>query len=160
MIRRPPRSTLFPYTTLFRSNAGQANYAATKAGAEGFSRALAAELGSRAITVNSVAPGFIDTDMTKELADEHKQALMAKIPLGRLGDAEEVAATVAFLASYDASYISGSTRNVNSGILMVLVAVIVDYSTFQHFSIAKVMKSYYSLKIRSTMRPQLYYTKY
>jgi len=100
-------------------NAGQANYAATKAGAEGFSRALAAELGSRAITVNSVAPGFIDTDMTKELADEHKQALMAKIPLGRLGDAEEVAATVAFLASDDASYISGSTLHVNGGMYMV-----------------------------------------
>src|SRR5690554_1653726 len=100
-------------------NAGQANYAATKAGAEGFSRAVAAELGSRAITVNSVAPGFIDTDMTKELADEHKQALMAKIPLGRLGDAEEVAATVAFLASDDASYISGSTLHVNGGMYMV-----------------------------------------
>lgn len=100
-------------------NAGQANYAATKAGAEGFSRALAAELGSRAITVNSVAPGFIDTDMTKELADEHKQALLTKIPLGRLGDAEEVAATVAFLASDDAAYISGSTLHVNGGMYMV-----------------------------------------
>lgn len=100
-------------------NAGQANYAATKAGAEGFSRALAAELGSRAITVNSVAPGFIDTDMTKELADEHKQALMAKIPLGRLGDAEEIAGAVAFLASEDASYISGSTIHVNGGMYMV-----------------------------------------
>lgn len=100
-------------------NAGQANYAATKAGAEGFSRALAAELGSRAITVNSVAPGFIDTDMTKELADEHKQALLTKIPLGRLGAAEEVAATVAFLASDDAAYISGSTLHVNGGMYMV-----------------------------------------
>lgn len=100
-------------------NPGQANYAATKAGAEGFSRALAAELGSRAITVNSVAPGFIDTDMTKELSDEHKQVLLAKIPLGRLGDAEEVAAAVAFLASDDAAYISGSTLHVNGGMYMV-----------------------------------------
>lgn len=100
-------------------NAGQANYAATKAGAEGFSRALAAELGSRAITVNSVAPGFIDTDMTRELAEEHKQALLTKIPLGRLGDAKEIAAAVAFLASDDAAYISGSTLHVNGGMYMV-----------------------------------------
>ncbi len=100
-------------------NPGQANYAATKAGAEGFSRALAAELGSRAITVNSVAPGFIDTDMTKELSEEHKAMLLAKIPLGRLGDAEEVAAAVAFLASNDAAYISGSTLHVNGGMYMV-----------------------------------------
>jgi 3-oxoacyl-[acyl-carrier protein] reductase len=100
-------------------NAGQANYSATKAGAEGFSRALAAELGSRAITVNNVAPGFIDTDMTKELPEEHKAALLGKIPLGRLGDAEEVAAAVAFLASDDASYISGSTLHVNGGMYMV-----------------------------------------
>jgi 3-oxoacyl-[acyl-carrier protein] reductase len=100
-------------------NPGQANYSATKAGAEGFSRALAAELGSRAITVNSVAPGFIDTDMTKELSEEHKTVLLSKIPLGRLGDAEEVAAAVAFLASDDAAYISGSTLHVNGGMYMV-----------------------------------------
>lgn len=100
-------------------NAGQANYSATKAGAEGFSRALAAEVGSRAITVNSVAPGFIDTDMTKELPEEHKAVLLSKIPLGRLGDTEEVAAAVAFLASDDASYISGSTLHVNGGMYMV-----------------------------------------
>lgn len=100
-------------------NPGQANYAATKAGAEGFSRALASELGSRAITVNSVAPGFIDTDMTRELSEEHKAILLAKIPLGRLGDAEEVAGAVAFLASDDASYISGSTLHVNGGMYMV-----------------------------------------
>lgn len=100
-------------------NAGQANYSATKAGAEGFSRALAAEVGSRAITVNSVAPGFIDTDMTKELPEEHKAALLSKIPLGRLGDAEEVAAAVSFLASDGASYISGSTIHVNGGMYMV-----------------------------------------
>lgn len=100
-------------------NPGQANYSATKAGADGFSRALAAEVGSRAITVNSVAPGFIDTDMTKELPEEHKTALLSKIPLGRLGDAEEVAAAVSFLASDDASYISGSTLHVNGGMYMI-----------------------------------------
>lgn len=99
-------------------NAGQANYSATKAGAEGFSRALAAELGSRAITVNSVAPGFIDTDMTKELPEEHKAALLSKIPLGRLGDVEEIASAVAFLASDNASYITGSTLHVNGGMYM------------------------------------------
>ncbi|HEY9033461.1 MAG TPA: 3-oxoacyl-ACP reductase FabG [Pseudomonadales bacterium] len=100
-------------------NPGQANYSATKAGAEGFSRALAAELGSRAITVNSVAPGFIDTDMTRELADEHKAALLDKIPLGRLGAASEIAGAVAFLASDDAAYISGATLHVNGGMYMV-----------------------------------------
>lgn len=100
-------------------NAGQANYSATKAGAEGFSRALAAEVGSRAITVNSVAPGFIDTDMTKELSDDHKAVLLSKIPLGRLGAADEVAAAVSFLASDGAAYISGSTIHVNGGMYMV-----------------------------------------
>ena len=100
-------------------NAGQANYAATKAGAEGFSRALAAEVGARSITVNSVAPGFIDTDMTKELPEDHKAALLSKIPLGRLGDVEEVAGAVSFLASEDAAYISGSTLHVNGGMYMV-----------------------------------------
>lgn len=100
-------------------NPGQANYSATKAGAEGFSRALAAELGSRGITVNSVAPGFIDTDMTRELSEDHKQVLLSKIPLGRLGDTEEVAGAVAFLASDDAAYISGSTLHVNGGMYMV-----------------------------------------
>ncbi|CAA0096686.1 3-oxoacyl-[acyl-carrier-protein] reductase FabG [BD1-7 clade bacterium] len=100
-------------------NAGQVNYSATKAGAEGFSRALAAEVGSRSITVNSVAPGFIDTDMTKELPEDHKAALLAKIPLGRLGDVEEIAGAVSFLASDDASYISGSTIHVNGGMYMV-----------------------------------------
>lgn len=99
-------------------NAGQANYSATKAGAEGFSRALAAEVGSRGITVNSVAPGFIDTDMTKELPEEHKAALLSKIPLGRLGDVEEIASAVAFLASDNASYITGSTLHVNGGMYM------------------------------------------
>lgn len=99
-------------------NPGQANYSATKAGAEGFSRALAAELGSRAITVNSVAPGFIDTDMTKVLSEEHKSVLLAKIPLGRLGDPEEVAGVVSFLASNDAGYVSGATIHVNGGMYM------------------------------------------
>ena len=100
-------------------NPGQANYSATKAGADGFSRALAAELGSRAITVNSVAPGFIDTDMTKELPEEHKAVLLSKIPLGRLGDAEEVAAVVSFLASDDSAYVTGSTLHVNGGMYMI-----------------------------------------
>ena len=100
-------------------NPGQANYSATKAGAEGFSRALAAEVGSRAITVNSVAPGFIATDMTDVLAEDHKAALLQKIPLGRLGDPEEVAGAVSFLASDDAGYISGSTLHVNGGMYMI-----------------------------------------
>ncbi len=99
-------------------NPGQANYSATKAGAEGFSRALAAEVGSRAITVTSVAPGFIDTEMTEVLAEEHKAALLSKIPLGRLGDPEEVAGVVSFLASADAAYVSGATLHVNGGMYM------------------------------------------
>ena len=81
-------------------------------------RALAADLGSRAITVNSVAPGFIDTDMTKVLSEEHKSVLLAKIPLGRLGDPEEVAGVVSFLASNDDGYVSGATIHVNGGMYM------------------------------------------
>ncbi len=100
-------------------NPGQANYAATKAAADGFSRALASELGSRAITVNSVAPGFIDTDMTKELPEEQKEALLKKIPLGRLGDTSEIAGAVSFLASDDAAYVTGSTLHVNGGMYMI-----------------------------------------
>jgi 3-oxoacyl-[acyl-carrier protein] reductase len=100
-------------------NAGQANYSATKAAADGFSRALAAEVGSRAITVNSVAPGFIDTDMTQELPEEQRAALLTKIPLGRLGDAEEVAGAVSFLVSDDAAYVTGSTLHVNGGMYMI-----------------------------------------
>lgn len=100
-------------------NAGQANYSATKAGIEGFGRALAAEIGSRNITVNAVAPGFIDTDMTKELPEDHRQALQSKIPLGRLGEPEEVAKVVAFLASDAASYVTGTTMHVNGGMYMV-----------------------------------------
>ena len=99
-------------------NAGQANYAATKAGAEGFTRALAKELGSRSITVNCVAPGFIDTDMTRELSDENKAMMLGQIPLARLGQPEEIAATVAFLASDAAAYITGETIHVNGGMYM------------------------------------------
>ncbi|MBK6637763.1 MAG: 3-oxoacyl-ACP reductase FabG [Rhodocyclaceae bacterium] len=99
-------------------NPGQANYAAAKAGVAGMSRALAQELGSRNITVNCVAPGFIDTDMTKTLADTQREALLTKIPLGRLGTPTEIAATVVFLASDSASYITGTTINVNGGMYM------------------------------------------
>lgn len=99
-------------------NPGQANYAAAKAGVAGMSRALAQELGSRNITVNCVAPGFIDTDMTKSLPDAQRDALLGKIPMGRLGRADEIAAAVAFLASPKAGYITGSTINVNGGMYM------------------------------------------
>jgi 3-oxoacyl-[acyl-carrier protein] reductase len=99
-------------------NPGQANYAAAKAGVEGMTRALARELGSRNITVNCVAPGFIDTDMTKALADAQRDALLGQIPLGRLGRSEEVAAAVAFLASPQASYVTGATLHVNGGMYM------------------------------------------
>lgn len=99
-------------------NAGQANYAATKAGVEGFSRALARELGSRNITVNTVAPGFIDTDMTKKLPEAQREALLTQIPLGRLGEPKEIAGTVSFLASDAGAYITGSTIHVNGGMYM------------------------------------------
>ncbi|MEY4640265.1 MAG: hypothetical protein RLZZ227_259 [Pseudomonadota bacterium] len=99
-------------------NAGQANYAAAKAGLQGFSRALAMEIGSRNITVNCVAPGFIDTDMTRELSAEQTQALLAKIPLGRYGQPEEIAAVVGFLASQEAGYITGETIHANGGMYM------------------------------------------
>ncbi len=99
-------------------NPGQANYAATKAGVAGFARSLAAEVGSRNITVNTVAPGFIDTDMTKVLPEEQKQQLLSRIPLGRLGAPEEIAAVVAFLASDAGAYISGETIHVNGGMYM------------------------------------------
>ena len=99
-------------------NPGQANYAAAKAGVAGLTRALAQELGSRNITVNCVAPGFIDTDMTKALTDAQKAMLLTKIPLGRLGQADEVAATVAFLASPRAGYITGAELHVNGGMYM------------------------------------------
>ena len=99
-------------------NPGQANYAAAKAGVAGMSRALAQELGSRNITVNCVAPGFIDTDMTRALPDAQRDALLGRIPLGRLGQPDEIAATVAFLASKRAGYITGTTLNVNGGMYM------------------------------------------
>jgi len=99
-------------------NPGQANYAAAKAGVAGMSRALAQELGSRNITVNCVAPGFIDTDMTKELPEAQREALQGKIALGRLGKPEEVAAVVGFLASPAASYVTGATLHVNGGMYM------------------------------------------
>ncbi len=99
-------------------NAGQTNYAAAKAGLVGFSKSLAREIGSRNITVNTVAPGFIDTDMTRELAEEQRAAMASQIPLGRLGSAEEVAATVVFLASPAAAYITGETIHVNGGMYM------------------------------------------
>lgn len=99
-------------------NAGQANYAAAKAGMIGFTKSMAKEVGSRNITVNTVAPGFIDTDMTKELNDAIKTNLLAGIPLGRLGEASEIAHAVSFLASSGAGYITGETLHVNGGMFM------------------------------------------
>jgi len=99
-------------------NAGQANYAAAKAGVVGMTKSLARELGSRNITVNCVAPGFIDTDMTRALPDAQRTALLGQIPLGRLGSAEEVAAAVAYLASPAAAYVTGSVLHVNGGMYM------------------------------------------
>jgi 3-oxoacyl-[acyl-carrier protein] reductase len=99
-------------------NAGQANYAATKAGVEGFTRALAKELGSRSITVNAVAPGFIDTDMTRELSEDNRTLMLQQIPLGRLGEAAEIGAIVGFLAGNSAGYITGETIHVNGGMYM------------------------------------------
>jgi 3-oxoacyl-[acyl-carrier protein] reductase len=99
-------------------NPGQANYAAAKAGVAGMSRSLARELGSRNITVNCVAPGFIDTDMTRALTDEQRGALLAQIPLGRLGAPEDIAAAVAFLASPEAGYVTGTVLHVNGGMYM------------------------------------------
>ncbi len=99
-------------------NAGQSNYAAAKAGIIGFTKSLAKELGSRNITVNAVAPGFIDTDMTRSLPQEHKESLIGQIPLGRLGQPDEIAGAVAFLCSPDGSYITGETLHVNGGMYM------------------------------------------
>jgi len=99
-------------------NAGQANYAAAKAGVVGMTKALARELGSRNITVNCVAPGFIDTDMTRALPEESRTALLSQIPLGRLGSADEIAAAVAYLASPAAGYVTGSVLHVNGGMYM------------------------------------------
>lgn len=102
----------------FTGNAGQANYAAAKAGMVGFAKSMAKEVGSRNITVNTVAPGFIDTDMTRELNDDIKSAILASIPLSRLGDVKEIAHAVAFLASAGAGYITGETLHVNGGMFM------------------------------------------
>ena len=99
-------------------NAGQTNYAAAKAGVIGFSKSLAREVGARGITVNSVAPGFIDTDMTSGLPEAHKTALLEQVPVKRLGEAEEIAAAVSFLASPLAGYITGETLHVNGGMYM------------------------------------------
>jgi 3-oxoacyl-[acyl-carrier protein] reductase len=99
-------------------NAGQANYAAAKAGVIGFSKSMAREVASRGITVNVVAPGFIDTDMTKSLTDEQKAAIFKDIPANRLGMPEEIASAVVFLASNDAGYITGETLHVNGGMHM------------------------------------------
>jgi len=100
-------------------NAGQSNYAAAKAGMIGFTKSLAREVGSRGITVNVVAPGFIVTDMTDALGEQQKQALLAQVPLGRLGSPDDVAQAVAFLASPQASYITGETMHVNGGMYMI-----------------------------------------
>jgi 3-oxoacyl-[acyl-carrier protein] reductase len=99
-------------------NAGQANYAAAKAGVVGMTKALAREVGSRGITVNCVAPGFIDTDMTRSLSEQQTQALLTQIPLGRLGQAEDIGAAVVFLASRAAAYVTGATLHVNGGMYM------------------------------------------
>lgn len=99
-------------------NPGQANYCAAKAGLVGFTKAMAKEVASRGITVNSVAPGFIDTDMTKELNDDQKSTIFAQIPAGRLGQPEEIAAAVLFLACPEAAYITGETIHVNGGMYM------------------------------------------
>lgn len=100
-------------------NAGQANYAAAKAGVIGFTKSMAREVASRGVTVNTVAPGFIETDMTKALNDEQRAATLANVPAGRLGDPKEIASAVAFLASPEAGYITGETLHVNGGMYMV-----------------------------------------
>jgi 3-oxoacyl-[acyl-carrier protein] reductase len=99
-------------------NPGQMNYAAAKAGVEGMSRALAREIGSRNVTVNCVAPGFIDTDMTRSLGAEQHAALLTQIPLARLGEPQDIAHAVAFLAGPQGAYITGSTLHVNGGMFM------------------------------------------
>ena len=102
----------------YMGNSGQTNYAAAKAGMSGFTKSLAAEVGSRNITVNCVAPGFIETDMTAELPDAIRTKMLERVPLGRLGNVNEIAATVAFLASKNAAYITGETIHVNGGMYM------------------------------------------
>jgi len=102
----------------FMGNAGQANYAVTKAGIVGFTKSVAREFAPRGITVNAVAPGFIDTDMTRDLSEAQREALSEQIPAGRLGAVADIAAAVAFLAGPDAAYITGQTLHVNGGMLM------------------------------------------
>jgi len=99
-------------------NPGQANYAATKAGMVGFSKSLAREIGSRGITVNVVAPGFVDTDMTRDLPEANRAAMLSQVPLGRLGDSDDIANAVLFLASGGGAYITGETLHVNGGMVM------------------------------------------
>lgn len=99
-------------------NAGQANYAASKAGVEGFSRALAREIGSRGVTVNCVAPGFVETDMTEELDERLVNSMLDAVPMGRMAQPDEIAAAVSFLASDDASYVTGAVLAVNGGMYM------------------------------------------
>ena len=99
-------------------NPGQTNYAAAKAGLIGFSKSLAREIGSRNITVNTVAPGFIDTDMTRVLPEEQRDGMLAQVPLGRLGEGDDIANAVLFLASEAGAYITGETLHVNGGMLM------------------------------------------
>ncbi|MGL5554582.1 MAG: beta-ketoacyl-ACP reductase, partial [Aeromonas veronii] len=100
-------------------NAGQVNYAAAKAGLVGFTKSLAREVASRGITVNAVAPGFIETDMTRALNDDQRAGIMSQVPAARLGDPKEIAAAVVFLASDEAAYITGETLHVNGGMYMV-----------------------------------------
>jgi 3-oxoacyl-[acyl-carrier protein] reductase len=102
----------------FSGNAGQANYAAAKAGVVGFSKSLAREVGSRNITVNCIAPGFIDTDMTRSLTEAQRTALLDQVPLGRFGAVEDIAAAAVYLASEGAGYVTGSTLHVNGGMFM------------------------------------------
>ncbi|MBT8081258.1 MAG: 3-oxoacyl-ACP reductase FabG [Gammaproteobacteria bacterium] len=99
-------------------NAGQSNYAATKAGIVGFTKSLAREIASRGITVNVVAPGFIDTDMTRELPEENRAAMLTQVPLGRLGEGEDIANAILYLASAAGAYITGETLHVNGGMVM------------------------------------------
>ncbi|MDC0182535.1 3-oxoacyl-ACP reductase FabG [Nitrosomonadales bacterium] len=102
----------------YSGNTGQTNYAASKSGISGFTKSLAQEVGSRGITVNCIAPGFIDTEMTQSLSDEHKNQLLSKIPLGKLGNPEDIANAVTFLVSDKANYITGETIHINGGMLM------------------------------------------
>ena len=118
MRRRGGRIVNVTSVVGFTGNAGQTNYAAAKAGIVGFTRALAKELAGRSVTVNAVAPGFVDTDMTRDIGPEMRDRMIGLVPLGRLGVPEEIAAAVAFLASPDAGYITGETLHVNGGMYM------------------------------------------